>query len=62
MTAAQARGRWSRHDRLHRSAPGSRGPNGCGRTLVALGQILAVTIVLILCVAYLTLAERKVIG
>jgi len=31
-------------------------------TLVALGQILAVTIVVILCVAYLTLAERKVIG
>jgi NADH-quinone oxidoreductase subunit H len=31
-------------------------------TLVPLGQILAVTIVVILCVAYLTLAERKVIG
>jgi NADH-quinone oxidoreductase subunit H len=31
-------------------------------TLVTLGQILAVTIVVILCVAYLTLAERKVIG
>ena len=31
-------------------------------TAVALGQILAVTIVVILCVAYLTLAERKVIG
>jgi NADH-quinone oxidoreductase subunit H len=31
-------------------------------TLVALGQILAVTLVVILCVAYLTLAERKVIG
>ena len=31
-------------------------------TLVALGQILAVTITVILCVAYLTLAERKVIG
>lgn len=31
-------------------------------TMVALGQILAVTIVVILCVAYLTLAERKVIG
>jgi NADH-quinone oxidoreductase subunit H len=30
--------------------------------LVALGQVLAVTIVVILCVAYLTLAERKVIG
>ena len=30
--------------------------------LIALGQILAVTIVVILCVAYLTLAERKVIG
>src|SRR5512139_1321075 len=30
--------------------------------LVAVGQILAVTIVVILCVAYLTLAERKVIG
>ncbi len=31
-------------------------------TLIALGQILGVTIVVILCVAYLTLAERKVIG
>ena len=31
-------------------------------TLVALGQILAVTIVVILCVAYMTFAERKVIG
>ena len=31
-------------------------------TVVALGQILAVTIVVILCVAYLTLAERKIIG
>ncbi len=31
-------------------------------TLISLGQILAVTIVVILCVAYLTLAERKVIG
>ena len=31
-------------------------------TLTTLGQILAVTIVVILCVAYLTLAERKVIG
>jgi NADH-quinone oxidoreductase subunit H len=31
-------------------------------TLTSLGQILAVTIVVILCVAYLTLAERKVIG
>jgi NADH-quinone oxidoreductase subunit H len=31
-------------------------------TLATLGQILAVTIVVILCVAYLTLAERKVIG
>ena len=30
--------------------------------LIALGQILAVTVVVILCVAYLTLAERKVIG
>jgi len=30
--------------------------------LVILGQVLAVTIVVILCVAYLTLAERKVIG
>jgi NADH-quinone oxidoreductase subunit H len=30
--------------------------------LVALAQILAVTITVILCVAYLTLAERKVIG
>jgi NADH-quinone oxidoreductase subunit H len=30
--------------------------------LIALGQILAVTIVVILCVAYLTLAERKVMG
>jgi NADH-quinone oxidoreductase subunit H len=31
-------------------------------TLTMLAQILAVTIVVILCVAYLTLAERKVIG
>jgi len=31
-------------------------------TLVALGQILGVTIVVILCVAYMTFAERKVIG
>jgi NADH-quinone oxidoreductase subunit H len=31
-------------------------------SLISLAQILAVTIVLILCVAYLTLAERKVIG
>jgi NADH-quinone oxidoreductase subunit H len=31
-------------------------------TLVAVGQILAVTITVILCVAYTTLAERKVIG
>jgi len=31
-------------------------------TLVALGQILAVMIVVILCVAYMTFAERKVIG
>jgi NADH-quinone oxidoreductase subunit H len=31
-------------------------------TVATLGQILAVTIVVILCVAYLTLAERKVIG
>jgi NADH-quinone oxidoreductase subunit H len=31
-------------------------------TLTSLGQILAVTVVVILCVAYLTLAERKVIG
>jgi NADH-quinone oxidoreductase subunit H len=31
-------------------------------SLTSLAQILAVTIVLILCVAYLTLAERKVIG
>jgi len=31
-------------------------------TLATLGQILALTIVVILCVAYLTLAERKVIG
>ncbi len=31
-------------------------------TLTSLGQILAVTIVVILCVAYLTLAERKVLG
>ena len=37
-------------------------PNWLQGTLVALGQILAVTIVVILCVAYLTLAERKVIG
>jgi NADH-quinone oxidoreductase subunit H len=31
-------------------------------SLTSLSQILAVTIVLILCVAYLTLAERKIIG
>jgi NADH-quinone oxidoreductase subunit H len=31
-------------------------------TLTMLAQILAVTIVVILCVAYLTLAERKIIG
>jgi NADH-quinone oxidoreductase subunit H len=31
-------------------------------TLTTLAQILAVTIVVILCVAYLTLAERKIIG
>jgi NADH-quinone oxidoreductase subunit H len=31
-------------------------------TLTSLAQILAITIVVILCVAYLTLAERKVIG
>jgi NADH-quinone oxidoreductase subunit H len=37
-------------------------PNWLQGTLIALGQILAVTIVVILCVAYLTLAERKVIG
>jgi NADH-quinone oxidoreductase subunit H len=37
-------------------------PDWLQGTLVALGQILAVTIVVILCVAYLTLAERKVIG
>jgi NADH-quinone oxidoreductase subunit H len=30
--------------------------------LVSFGQIAAITVVLILCVAYLTLAERKVIG
>jgi NADH-quinone oxidoreductase subunit H len=37
-------------------------PDWLQGTLAALGQILAVTIVVILCVAYLTLAERKVIG
>ncbi len=37
-------------------------PEWLQATLVTLGQILAVTIVVILCVAYLTLAERKVIG
>jgi NADH-quinone oxidoreductase subunit H len=37
-------------------------PNWLQGTLIALVQILAVTIVVILCVAYLTLAERKVIG
>ena len=37
-------------------------PGWLQATLVTLGQILAVTIVVILCVAYLTLAERKVIG
>jgi len=37
-------------------------PDWLRLTLTTLGQILAVTIVVILCVAYLTLAERKVIG
>ena len=37
-------------------------PDWLRTTLTALGQILAVTIVVILCVAYLTLAERKIIG
>jgi NADH-quinone oxidoreductase subunit H len=37
-------------------------PEGLRHTLATLAQILAVTIVVILCVAYLTLAERKVIG
>ena len=37
-------------------------PEWLRTTLVALGQILAVTITVILCVAYTTLAERKVIG
>jgi NADH-quinone oxidoreductase subunit H len=37
-------------------------PDWLQLTLTAIGQILAVTIVVILCVAYLTLAERKVIG
>jgi len=37
-------------------------PEWLREVLVALGQILAVTITVILCVAYLTLAERKVIG
>jgi NADH-quinone oxidoreductase subunit H len=37
-------------------------PDWARVTLTALGQILAVTIVLILCVAYMTLAERKIIG
>jgi len=37
-------------------------PDWLQATLVTLGQILAVTIVVILSVAYLTLAERKVIG
>jgi NADH-quinone oxidoreductase subunit H len=37
-------------------------PDWLRLTITTLGQILAVTIVVILCVAYLTLAERKVIG
>jgi NADH-quinone oxidoreductase subunit H len=37
-------------------------PEGFRDTLVTLGQILGVMITVILCVAYLTLAERKVIG
>src|SRR5512139_2564131 len=37
-------------------------PEWLRSTVVTVGQILAVTISLILCVAYLTLAERKVIG
>ena len=31
-------------------------------SLISLGQILTLTVIVILCVAYLTLAERKVIG
>jgi NADH-quinone oxidoreductase subunit H len=37
-------------------------PDWARVTLTALGQILALTIVVILCVAYMTLAERKIIG
>jgi len=37
-------------------------PDWLRMTLTTLGQILAVTIVVILCVAYMTLAERKIIG
>jgi NADH-quinone oxidoreductase subunit H len=37
-------------------------PDWLRLTLTTLGQILAVTIVVILCVAYMTLAERKIIG
>jgi len=37
-------------------------PDWLRQSLTSLAQILAVTITLILCVAYLTLAERKVIG
>ena len=37
-------------------------PDWLRQVLTALGQILAVTITVILCVAYMTFAERKVIG
>ena len=37
-------------------------PEWLRTTLISIGQILAVTITVILCVAYTTLAERKVIG
>ena len=37
-------------------------PEWLRTTLISVGQILAVTITVILCVAYTTLAERKVIG
>ena len=61
-TASRAQPGAPRHDRHDRCTLDCRSPSGCATSLVALGQILAVTITVILCVAYTTLAERKVIG
>ena len=49
-----------RLDRLAMAvASGWRSPSGCARLVVTLGQILAITITLILCVAYLTLPSAR---